>query len=134
GVQSLLSAPAKITGIPKPTNTAQDFVLQPLGKLAPTNPRLATALATYNAASPAQRLAWANAYAKAVGHVKFVNGTPVVPAAADGPVPVMLANELTMARSGALDADLLANRSFYGTNYTKPLLFMGDGPYFQDRA
>jgi hypothetical protein len=66
--------------------------------------------------------------------VKFVNGTPVVPAAADGPVPVMLANELTMARSGALDADLLANRSFYGTNFTKPLLFMGDGTYFEDQA
>ena len=46
----------------------------------------------------------------------------------------MLANELTMARSGALDADLLANRSFYGTNFTKPLLFMGDGTYFEDKA
>ena len=36
----------------------------------------------------------------------------------------MLATELTMARSGALDADLLAQRAFYGTNFTKPLLFM----------
>jgi hypothetical protein len=134
GVQSLLFAPAKITGITQPINAAQDFVTGPLGKLAPTSPQLATALATYNAATPAQRLAWTNAYLKAVGHVKFVNGTPVVPAAADGPVPVMLANELTMARSGALDADLLANRSFYGTNFTKPLLFMGDGTYFEDKA
>ena len=134
GVQSLLFAPAKITGITQPINTAQDFVTGPLGKLAPTNPQLATALATYNAAPAAQRLAWANAYAKAVGHVKFVNGTPVVPAAADGPVPVMLANELTMGRSGALDADLLANRSFYGTNFTKPLLFLNDGTYFEDKA
>jgi hypothetical protein len=133
-VQSLLFAPAKITGITQPINAAQDFVLGPLGKLAPTSPQLATALATYNAAPPAQRLAWANAYLKAVGHVKFVNGRPVVPAAADGPVPAMLANELTMARSGALDADLLANRSFYGTNFTKPLLFMGDGTYFEDKA
>ena len=97
GVQSLLFAPAKITGVTQPINAAQDFVLRPLGKLAPTNPRLAAALATYNAAPPAQRLAWANAYLKAVAHVKFVSGTPVVPAAADGPVPVMLATELTMA-------------------------------------
>jgi hypothetical protein len=134
GVQSLLFAPAKITGITQPINAAQDFVTGPLGKLAPTSPQLTTALATYNAATPAQRLAWANAYLKAVGHVKFVNGTPVVPAAADGPVPVMLASELTMARSGALDADLLANRSFYGTNFTKPLLFLGDGTYFADKA
>jgi hypothetical protein len=79
-------------------------------------------------------VAWANAYLKAVGHVKFAGGQPVVPAAADGPVPAMLASELTMARSGALDADLLANRSFYGTNFTKPLLFMGDGTYFEDKA
>jgi hypothetical protein len=134
GVQSLGFAPAKITGVTQPINAARDFVLGPLSKLAPTNPRLAAALATYNAAPPAQQLAWANAYAKAVGHVKFTGGTPVVPAAADGPVPVLLANELSMGRSGALDADLLANRSFYGTNFTKPLLFLNDGTYFEDKA
>ena len=79
-------------------------------------------------------MAWANAYLKAVAHVKFASGTPIVPAANDGPVPTLLASELTMARSGALDADLLANRSFYGTNFTKPLLFMNDGSYFEDKA
>jgi hypothetical protein len=134
GVQSLGFAPAKITGVTQPIDTAHDFVLGPLGKLAPTDPRLAAALAAYNAAPPAQQAAWASAYLTAVAHVKFAGGIPVVPAAADGPVPVMLATELTMARSGALDADLLANRSFYGTNFTKPLLFMGDGSYFEDRA
>jgi Cytochrome b(N-terminal)/b6/petB len=134
GVQSLLFAPAKITGITQPIDPAQDFVLGPLGKLTSTDPQLATALATYNAAPAAQRLAWVNAYLNAVTKVKFVNGAPVVPAAADGPVPALLASELTMARSGALDADLLANRSFYGTNFTKPLLFLGDGTYFEDRA
>jgi hypothetical protein len=134
GVQSLLFAPAKITGITQPINSAQDFVLGPLGKLAPTDPRLAAALATYHAATPAQRLAWANAYLTAVAHVKFAHGTPIVPAANDGPVPTLLASELTMARSGALDADLLANRSFYGTNFTKPLLFMNDGSYFENKA
>ena len=134
GVQSLLFAPAKITGVTQPIDAAQDFVLSPLGKLAPTNPRLAAALATYNAGSPTQRLAWANAYLTAVAHVKFASGTPIVPAANDGPVPTLLASELTMARSGALDADLLSNRSFYGTNFTKPLLFMNDGSYFEDKA
>jgi hypothetical protein len=134
GVQSLLFAPAKITGVTQPINPAQDFVLGPLGKLAPTDPRLAAALASYHAASPAQHLAWANAYLTAVTHVKFAGGTPIVPAANDGPVPTLLAGELTMARSGALDADLLANRSFYGTNVTKPLLFMNDGSYFENKA
>jgi hypothetical protein len=134
GVQKLLFAPAQVTGVTQPINNAQDFVLQPLGKLTATNPRLAAAVTAYNAAPPAQQMAWVNAYLKAVPHVKFVGGVPVVPHAADGPVPAMLATELTMARSGALDADLLANRSFYGTNFTKPLLFMGDGSYFEDRA
>ena len=59
--------------------------------------------------------------------VKFASGSPVVPPANDGPVPAMMANELTLARSGALDADLLAQQPFYGTNFTKPLLFIEDG-------
>ena len=46
----------------------------------------------------------------------------------------MMANELTLARSGALDADLLAQQPFYGTNFTKPLLFIEDGPYFVNQA
>ena len=132
--QSLLFAPANITGVTQPIDTAQTFVLSPLSKVAPTTPPLAAALATYNSASSAQQMAWVNAYLKAVTHVKFVNGTPVIPPAADGPVPAMLATELTMARAGALDADLLAQRDFYGTNFTKPLLFMEDGSYFADKA
>ena len=32
-----------------------------------------------------------------------------------------------MARSGALDGALLSSRQFYGTDYTKPLLFIADG-------
>ena len=66
--------------------------------------------------------------------VTFSNGTPVVPAANDGPVPVMLATELTLARSGAIDADLLAQQPFYGTDFTKPLLFLEDGSYFVNQA
>jgi hypothetical protein len=132
--QSLLFAPADITGVTQPVNSAQDFVLTPLASGAKGNPALATALATYRAAPAAQQLKWANAYVNAVTKVKFVNGIPVVPAAADGPVPVMLANELAMARSGALDASMLAKQPFYGTNFTRPLLFIEDGAYFVNRA
>jgi Cytochrome b(N-terminal)/b6/petB len=133
-LQSLLFTNAKIAGIRQPIDAAQTFVLSPLEALAPTDPPLASALATYQGASASQRLAWANAYSKAVTHVTFANGSPVVPAAADGPVPVMLSTELTVARSGGLDADLLAQRPFYGTNFTKPLLFMEDGEYFATKA
>jgi hypothetical protein len=46
----------------------------------------------------------------------------------------MMAGELAMGRSGALDADLLAQRQFYGTDYTKPLLFIADGSYYNTLA
>jgi hypothetical protein len=45
-----------------------------------------------------------------------------------------MANELTLARSGALDTDLLSQQAFYGTNFTKPLLFIEDGAYFATQA
>jgi hypothetical protein len=132
--QKILFAPANILGVTQPINAAHDFVLSPLNSGAVGNPALAAALATYRAAPAAQQLRWANAYARAVTTVKFAGGVPVVPPAADGPVPVMLANELTMARSGALDADLLAKNAFYGTNYTLPLMFVNDGSYFASQA
>jgi cytochrome b/b6/petB-like protein len=133
-VQRELFSPQQLAGVTQPINAAQTFVLQPLAKLATSNPGLASALASYQAAPAAQRLAWANAYLKAVTHVKFAGGTPVVPPAADGPVPVLMSAELTMARSGGLDTDLLAQRPFYGTDFTKPLLFMEDGSYFAGKA
>ena len=132
--QRLLFAPADVSGVTQPINAAQDFVLAPLATDTTGNPALTSALATYRAAPAAQQLKWANAYATAVTKVKFAGGAPVVPAAADGPVPVMLANELTMARSGALDASMLARQPFYGTNLTRPLLFIEDGAYFVNRA
>ena len=133
-VQKLLFSPAQLVGVRQPIHPAQDFVLHPLSTIASTNPQVAAALATYRAAPAAQQLKWANAYASAVTKVKFVNGSPVVPAAADGPIPVLLANELTMARSGALDASLISKEPFYGTNFTAPLLFMEDGAYFSNKA
>jgi hypothetical protein len=132
--QSELFAPANIFGVRQPIDTAQTFVLQPLAKSAPTDPQLASALAAYNAAPAAQQDKWAANYDTAVKKVTFVNGAPVVPAANDGPVPVMLATELMLARSGALDGDLSAQQPFYGTNFTKPLLFLADGEYYANQA
>jgi hypothetical protein len=132
--QSLLFAPANILGVRQPIDAAQTFVLSPLAKNAPTDPALAAALRIYNAASPAQQVKWATAYGTAVTKVKFVNGNPVVPRANDGPVPLMLATELTLARSGAIDADLSGTQPFYGTNFTEPLLFLNDGAYYANQA
>jgi Cytochrome b(N-terminal)/b6/petB len=134
-VQSLLIRPQTWLGVTQPINAAQDFVLQPLASLTPGNPALATALSSYKSASPAQQLAWADAYVKMITpKVTTTPKMPVISPANDGPVPVMLDAELSMARSGALDTDLLAGRAFYGTNYTSPLLFIEDGGYFVNKA
>jgi hypothetical protein len=133
-VQKLLFSPQTWFGITQPVNAAQDFVIGPLSTLASTDPAVGAPLASYKAASAAQQLKWANAYATAETKVKFVNSSPVVPQANDGPVPVMMADELTLARSGALDTDLLSQQPFYGTNFTKPLLFIEDGSYFVNKA
>ena len=132
--QSEWFAPANIAGVRQPIDPAQTFVLQPLAKTAPTDPALAAALATYNAASADQQNKWATNYLNAMTKVKFVNGTPVLPAGNYGPVPAMLATELTLARSGAIDADLSGSQPFYGTDFTKPLLFLEDGAYYANQA
>jgi hypothetical protein len=124
----------KLAGVTYPIDSAKVFVLQPLTKLAPTAPPLAAALTTYTSATTAQQQTWATAYDKAVSNprVPFNNGDLTVPAA--GPVPVMMFWELKMAESGQLDAALLAQHPFYGTDYTKPLLFIADGNYYTHLA
>jgi hypothetical protein len=124
----------KSAGVRIPVHPAVDFVLDPLAREAATNPSLGRALHDYRAATANTRSAWLDEYQKALTHVTFHNGTPVVPPGNYGPVPLMISTELTLARSGALDADLIAGHEFYGTDFTKPLLFMEDGEYFAQQA
>ncbi|HEU5416338.1 MAG TPA: cytochrome b N-terminal domain-containing protein [Streptosporangiaceae bacterium] len=128
----------KLAGITQPVSAPQDFVLAPLASLvrAQTTPGLAAALRTYTTAPTAQQVRWAAAYdaatAPGAAKVPFNNGDLKLPKA--GPVPVLMSGELAMARSGALDSDLLAQRQFYGTDFTKPLLFIADGGYYNTLA
>ncbi|MGA8297457.1 MAG: cytochrome b N-terminal domain-containing protein [Acidimicrobiales bacterium] len=133
-VQGIGPSWQRLAGVMTPINPARAFVLQPLAKVAPTDPRLASALDTYAHASTKQRATWDSAYLTAVTKVSFAHGSPVTPQANDGPVPMLASTELTLARSGALDADLLAEHPFYGTDFTKPLLFLEDGSYFSSLA
>lgn len=133
-VQSLLFSPQTLAGVQQPIDTANAFVLSPLSKLAATNASLAFALGTYEQSPKATQQAWNDAYLKAVDKVTFIAGQPSVPSANDGPVPELISAEFSLARSGALDADLLAQQPFYGTNFTKPLLFLEDGEYFASLA
>ena len=132
--QSILFSPEKIVGVRQPINAAEVFVLSPLEKLAATDPALTTELDRYRSASSVTQAAWNKAYAQAVTKVTFRGGAAVVPRAADGPIPGMIASELSLARSGALDTDLISDRAFYGNDFTKPLLFLEDGEYFSNLA
>ena len=126
-------SPESWAGVHHPVNTAQDDVLGPLNTL-PNRPDIQAAIAQYNAASPAQQQRWTAAYEKAVANAKFYNGRLVVAAGDYGPVGLMIDSLTAMARSGALDGALLASRQFYGTDYTKPLLFIADGTYLANLA
>ncbi len=132
--QKLIFSWESLAGVHQPIQTAQAFVIQPLQKLAPGNSSLQGALNQYNQASASQRQVWDQAYLAALDKVSFKNAKPLVPKANDGPVPTLISNELTLAQSGAIDADLLAQAPFYGTDYTKPLLFIEDGNYFASLA
>lgn len=119
----------KLVGVHYPLNTAYDFVLTPLTKAAPGNQGLKSAITTYESATSTQQQNWDTAYGNALGKATVSGGAVVVAKANDGPVPALMDSELVIAESGGLDADLLSSTPFYGTDYTKPLLFMEDGAY-----
>jgi hypothetical protein len=122
-------------GVHIPIDTAKDFVLQPLGTI-PGNPRLKAALAEYEAAPPSKQKAWATGFESALEEARFPPaGGIAVPHGPYGPVPTMMASLLGLAQSGGLDGDLLSSeKTFYQTNYTKPLLFLSGGEHFEGRA
>ncbi|HEX9031562.1 MAG TPA: hypothetical protein VF834_06925, partial [Streptosporangiaceae bacterium] len=123
-----------LAGVTMPLHAGNAFVVVPLGTLAHTTPALATALSQYKSATPAQQQKWASAYDTAVTKATSLPASGLLPVPGAGPVPVMMAYELKMAQSGALDADLLAQHQFFGTDYTKPLLFVADGQYYKTLA
>lgn len=112
-------------GVTDPIDPAKAFVLDPLSTIS-GQPALTVALHRYEAAPHAQQMAWLSAYGRALDHGQVVRSRLVVPPAADGPVPEMLSAFLAMARSGGLDAALVEHASFFTTNYTNPILFIGD--------
>jgi hypothetical protein len=122
-------------GVRIPIDTAKDFVIEPLRSI-PGNPRLKLAIRAYEAAPAALQSAWAERYEAALERARFPGGAAVVlPAGRYGPVAPMMSALLGLAHSGGLDGDLLAgDHRFYQTNYTKPLLFLSGGGYFEERA
>ena len=120
-------------GVRIPIDTARDFVLDPLRSI-PGDALLRRALVAYEAAPPARQKQWTDAYTAGLDKATFPAGVAKLPAGAYGPVEPMMASLLGLAQSGGLDGALLTTRQFYQTDYTKPLLFISGGSYFEDRA
>ena len=126
--------PQDWAGISTPIDTAKEFVLHPLELAATGDPTLTSALDTYNGADATQQQAWLDSYTKALGSATVENGQVTVAAGDYGPVPTLMGSLLGIARSGGLDALLLENGRFFQTDFTRPLLFMGDGNYMSNLA
>jgi hypothetical protein len=134
-VQSLgFFSPQSWVGVRLPVDSAKEFVLNPLRASSAGNADLTAALSQYDGASDSQRVAWLDAYTKALQNAKEDNGQVVVADGDYGPLPVMMTSLLQIARAGALDGYLLSSGGFYQTDYTRPLLFMGDGTYLSSLA
>jgi len=124
----------RVFGVQIPIDPANAFVLDPLSIPAQSDPALAAALAAYRAATPAQRQAWTDAFGQALEKASIIAGRIVLPPREYGPVPVLMVNLLSMARSGGLDGALVSTSRFYQTDFTKSLLFLADGSYLESLA
>jgi hypothetical protein len=127
-------SPQQIMGDALHLDTADDFVLGPLAVADPSDAALNAAVATFKAADSTKQGAWLDAYTNALGDATVKNGSVVVAAGDYGPVPTMIDHLVAIARSGNLDGILLRSPYFYQTNYSAPLLFMGDGDYLPSLA
>lgn len=124
-------APQLWAGVHQPVDAAVVDVLAPLRVASVGNPVLGGALTRFGDATNHQQQLWLDSYTKAVSHGRSVGARVVIPVSTYGPVGTIMDNLLTVARSGGLDALLMSNGRFYQTDYTKSLLFLGDGNYLK---
>ena len=118
-----------LSGVRIPVDTANDFVINPLKSL-PVQP---SAVSDWAAGTDKQHTDWTGAYADALSKAPDNDPAKVVPGDY-GPVPALTGDLLAMAQQGALDGILQAKGSFYSTDYTPSILFLGDGTYFPGLA
>ncbi|MCU1474162.1 hypothetical protein [Amnibacterium sp.] len=108
-----------------PIDPARAFVTRPLGTLHLAG----SALTTWNTATPATRTAWATAYSDALAKAPGARPS-AVKAGNYGPAPALTAAVLAAARSGSLDGAIQSEGGFFNTDFTRSILFLGDGAYF----
>ncbi|WP_253202151.1 hypothetical protein [Subtercola sp. PAMC28395] len=114
-----------LSGVKIPIDTAKDFVTGPLA--LQSNPP--SALSEWSSATPDQQAAWTSAYSDALAAAP--DGDPTQVVAGDfGPVPDLTNALLVMAQQGALDGAIQNEGGFFNLDYTRSILFLGDGTYF----
>ncbi len=124
-------APQVWFGVRIPVDSANEFVITPLQRASVSNATLGTALSQWQAAVPDQQSKWLDAYTTALADATFTDGKVTVADGDYGPLPVMMSNLLGIAQTGGLDGLLVINGRFYQTDYTQPLLFLGDSGYLE---
>jgi hypothetical protein len=127
-------APQKWFGTRIPVDSGNAFVIQPLQRASSSNTDLGKVLFAWQGASSDQQAKWLDAYGKALPNATVTDGKVTVADGDYGPLPVMMSNLLGVAQAGGLDGLLVINGRFYQTDYTQPLLFIGDGSYLAGLA
>ena len=127
-------APQRWFGTRIPVDSANAFVIEPLQRASVGNTQLSTGLGTWQSAAADQKGKWLDAYSKALANATASDGKVMVADGDYGPLPVMMSNLLGIGQAGGLDGLLVINGRFYQTDYTQPLLFMGDGGYLSGLA
>jgi hypothetical protein len=122
-------APQAWFGVRIPVDSANAFVIEPLKRASVSNTALGTALSQWQGASSDQQGTWLDNYKKALDDATATDGKVSVADGDYGPLPAMMSNLLGVAQSGGLDGLLVINGRFYQTDYTQPLLFIGDSGY-----
>jgi hypothetical protein len=123
----------KWAGVRIPVDPPNDFVVTPLTTVTGDS-ALSDALTQWKGATADQQTKWATAYSDAIGKAPDGDPTKVTASPDYGPVPVMTNGLEQLATSGRLDSQLVASSGFFQTDYTKPLLFLGDSGYLDDFA
>ena len=127
-------APQVWFGVRIPVDSANSFVIEPLKRASVGDAALGTALTQWQGADSTQQGTWLDNYTKALADATSTDGKVSVVAGEYGPLPVMMSSLLGVAQTGGLDGLLVINGRFYQTDYTQPLLFMGDGGYLDSLA
>jgi hypothetical protein len=127
-------APQAWFGVRIPVDSAEAFVIEPLHRASFSSAALAAALTQWEGGTSDEQAKWLDAYTTALADATIVDNKVTVADGAYGPLPVMMSNLLGVAQTGGLDGLLVINGRFYQTDYTQPLLFMGDSGYLDNLA